>query len=145
MEGNMRNTRALVPSLLNELQGMQDFFDFPFEGFSSLAKVDGSGVTVYEDDKNIFVEAQVPGIKPEDVEVNFEKGVLWVKGETKKERGDVKYHLKSSESFSYRIPVPSHIDEGAMPEATYKDGIIKVSFKKAKISQPKKIQVKEVK
>jgi HSP20 family protein len=141
----MRNNRALVPSLFNELQLMQDFFDFPFEGFSSLTGLEKTGVTVYEDEKNLYVEAQVPGIKPGDVEVNLEKGILWIKGETKKERGDVKYHLKSSEAFSYRIPIPTHVEEGAMPEATYKEGIIKITFKKTKISQPKKIHVKEEK
>ena len=141
----MRRANALVPSLLNELQDMQDFFDLPFEGFSSLARVEAAGVTVYEDEKNLYIEAHVPGIGANDVQITFEKGVLWIKGETKKERGDVKYHLKCSESFSYRVPVPGRIDEGSIPKATYKDGVIKIAFEKKKGTGAKKIEVQEEK
>ena len=44
-----------------------------------------SGLSMSEDDKNVFVEASLPGIDPKDVEVTFDKGVLWIRGSAKEE------------------------------------------------------------
>lgn len=133
---------ALIPSLLNEIQDIRDFFDFDVEPISDFFKQNG-GLTIYENEDKIFVEAAVPGVASKDVQVNFEKGILWIKGESKKERGNVRYHAKSIESFSYRIPIPQSVDEKNIPGASYKDGVIKITFLKSKAAQPKKIEVKE--
>jgi len=102
-----------------------------------------SGLSVYEDDKNVFVEAAVPGVEPEDVEVTFDKGVLRIKGETKKEEKGKKYYRQASGSFYYQVLVPGNIDQESEPEATCKNGIIKLTFKKVPEAQPKKITVKK--
>lgn len=103
-----------------------------------------NGVSVYEDENKIYVEAAVPGINPKDVDVTFQDGYIWVRGETKEEEEDKKkkYYRKASQSFSYRVAVPGEIDASKDPEATYKHGVMTISLAKSPKVQPKKIQVK---
>src|SRR5690349_6402523 len=84
-----------------------------------------SGLSVSEDDKNVYIEAAVPGIDPKDVEVTFDKGVIWIRGEVADEEKEVKkYYRKSSNAFSYRVAVPGDIDPNTEPEAICKNGVI---------------------
>lgn len=103
-----------------------------------------SGLTVSEDEKNVFVEASMPGLSADKIEVTFEKGVLWVRGSVEESEEDKKkkFYRKASSSFSYRIAVPGNIDEGSEPEAVYKNGVMKVTFHKIAQVEPKKIAVK---
>lgn len=103
-----------------------------------------SGISVSEDERNVYVEASLPGIDPKDVEVTFDKGVLWIKAEARDVEEDKKkkYYHKATRSFSYRIAVPGEIDAAKDPMATSKNGIMKVTFEKKPQAQPKKINVK---
>jgi len=102
-----------------------------------------SGLSVSEDDKNIFIEASLPGIKPENIDVTFQDGYLWIKGEVKEEEKDKsrKYYREATKSFSYRVAVPGEVDSSIDPVAKYKHGIMTVSFTKSPKAQPKKIQI----
>jgi HSP20 family protein len=102
-----------------------------------------SGLSISEDDKNVYIEAALPGIDPKNIEVTFNKGIVWIKGETASEEKDgKKYYRKATSSFSYRVAVPGEIDQNSEPAATYKNGVMKVIFAKLPQSQPKKIAVK---
>ncbi len=103
-----------------------------------------SGVTISEDEKHVYVEAAVPGVDPKDIEVTFDKGALWIKGEGKEEEEDKKkkYYRKATSAFSYRIGVPGEINDKEEPEAHCKNGVMKVTFIKSPKSQPRKISVK---
>lgn len=101
-----------------------------------------SDLAISEDDKKVYVEAAVPGINPSDIEVTFDKGIVWIKGETKEEESKKKYYRKATSSFSYRVAVPGEIDHTTEPEATCKNGVMTVAFTKAEKAQPKKIAVK---
>jgi len=106
------------------------------------ASSQGGGLSISEDEKYIYVEAAVPGIDPKDVEITFDKGALWIKGEAKEEKKDKKYYRKATRSFSYRIMVPGDLDPNQEPEASCKNGVMTVKFAKSPKSQPKKITVK---
>ncbi|MFA6119469.1 MAG: Hsp20/alpha crystallin family protein [Parachlamydiales bacterium] len=133
----MKHHRALIPSILNEMDEFRDFFDLDIN-----SRYDNSGISLYENQDKVFVEASLPGVNPKEIQINFEKGVLWIKADVKREEKDVKYHLKSQESFSYRVLVPSRVDENSTPNAVYKDGILKITFEKSKFSKAHKIEVK---
>lgn len=104
-----------------------------------------SGLTISEDDKSVFIEAAMPGLTGDQIEVTFDKGVLWLRGSANEEEADKtkKFYRKASSSFSYRVMVPGKIDESQEPIATYKNGVMKVAFHKIAETQPKKIAVKE--
>ncbi len=103
-----------------------------------------TGLTISEDEKNIYVEAATPGLKLEDIEIDLEQGVLLIRGEGQEieEDKNKKYYRKSSNSYSYRVALPSHIDEKKEPKAVYKDGVIKLTFNKVQQAQTKKIALK---
>ena len=102
------------------------------------------GLTIYEDKKNVNVEAFLPGLTAKDIEITLDKGILWIKGEKREEEEDKekKYYRRASNSFSYRVTLPANVDEKSEPKATFKDGILKLIFQKAPQSQAKKITIK---
>lgn len=104
-----------------------------------------SGLSLSEDDKNIYVEADLPGLQAEDIELSFDKGVLMVRGSrSEEEKGKKKkYYRKASSSFFYRVNLPDQINESKEPEATYKNGVLLVTFAKAAGIVPKKIPIKK--
>lgn len=134
--------RALIPTIFDELDDWKNVFslDLPTKSW------DNTGLTLYENEEEVNVEAHVPGIQPKDIQVTFEKGVLFIKAETAKTADEnqdgSKYHMRASSSFSYRVPLPNHIDETTAPDAICKDGILKVSFKKSRAAKSQKIEVK---
>lgn len=117
-----------------------------WEDISDLSPLNGTlnGLSISEDSKNVYVEAALPGVDPKNIDVSFEKGVLWIKGDTKEEESGKKYYRKASSSFSYRITVPGEVDFQTEPVATCKNGRMTVAFEKSKKVQPKKIVVKTV-
>ena len=102
-----------------------------------------NGLTISEDDKNIYVQAAVPGVDPKDIEVTVDHGVVWIKGESKEEETNKKFYRKAARSFSYRVAVPGDINPGTDPEARVKNGVMTVIFSKSPKAQPKKISVQE--
>ncbi len=104
-----------------------------------------SGISISEDDKHVYITAALPGVAEDNVDMTFNKGVLWVKGESKAEETDKnrKYYRRATSSFSYRVAVPGEIDTSTEPEATFKNGVMTVSFTKSPATQPKKITIKK--
>jgi HSP20 family protein len=123
---------------------LPDFWDEDEEWLTTPSSQ--TGLSIYEDEDKVYVEAAVPGIDPKDVDITFQDGYLWIRGETKEEAEDKKkkYYRKATQSFSYRVAVPGEIDENKDPEATYKHGVMTIAFTKSPKTQPKKIQVKKV-
>lgn len=141
----IQDPKKLLPSIFN-----RDFPDFIFRlpslGEFESMKNDRSdqGLSVYEEDNRFIVEAAVPGLKESEIEINLNKGVLWIKGEKKDEESDKdkKYYRRSYRSFSYSVALPEQIEDKEDPEASYDNGILKVVFKKAKSAESKRIAIK---
>ncbi len=131
----------------------RSYFDFsPFRMPSIFDDMDdlvpeiasANNFSISEDNKHIHVDAAMPGIKPDDIEVTFDKGVLWVRGQAREEDEDKdrKYYRKAQQTFSYRIAVPGDIDFNVEPQASYENGMIRVTLAKSPKSQPKKLTIK---
>lgn len=118
------------------------FFDENEEGWDLIPQ-ETSNLSISEDQNNVYIEAALPGLKQEDIEVTLDKNVLWIRGEKKEEEKDKKFYKKATSSFSYRVAVPGEVDEKKEIEASYKNGIMKVTFPKAKKTEPKKITIKK--
>lgn len=129
----------------------KNFFSFPGLSFTDVLDndllsipSDKDGLSVYEDDKKIYIEASLPGIDPNDVDITYQDKYLWIRGESKTEEKDKKkkYYSKATNSFSYRVAIPGDINIDKEPEATCKNGIMTISFTKSEKAQPKKIKIK---
>jgi HSP20 family protein len=106
---------------------------------------DPTGLSVSEDEKNIYVEAALPGLSPEDIEMTLDKDTLCIQGEKKEEIEDKKrkFYQKASKRFAYRVSIPGNTNPNLEPNAKYENGILKVAFTKSQPSQPKKITIKK--
>jgi HSP20 family protein len=104
-------------------------------------------IDVKEDDKNITVHAEVPGVPKENINIDFENGNLTISGERKHEKKEENEHYHRIERmygrFSRTIAVPENIDPKTIV-ANYKDGVLEIILPKPQESQPKstKIQIK---
>jgi HSP20 family protein len=105
-------------------------------------------VDMYETDKAVVMETPLAGMRPEDVSVSVEKGVLTLKGESKKEHEveEKNYYRKEvrSGSFYRQLALPAPVLEDKVT-AEFKDGILKITCPKAAPNHTKKIDVKVVK
>jgi HSP20 family protein len=88
---------------------------------------------VYETDKDLVVEMQVPGFKKEDIKVSFQDDYLKVEGkaEEEKEEKEKNYWRKEIRrgSFVRVIPLPKKVDP-RKAKANFKDGVLKISLPK---------------
>ncbi|GIW65108.1 MAG: heat-shock protein [Candidatus Parcubacteria bacterium] len=105
----------------------EDFSLIPFSFTSSLA------TDVYETDKEVVVEIQVPGFKKENIKVSLQDGYLRVEGkyDESSEEKDKNYWRKEIKkgSFARTIPLPRDVEtKGA--KAKFENGILKIILNK---------------
>ena len=125
----------LVPSLFR----WPDFWE------DDVLPASDTGLDVYETDNEVVVKASVAGVKPDNVDITFEKGVLTIVAREEEEDKNEKrkYYRKSSRTYSYRVAVPGNLDVKSEPEAEVENGVVVIKFKKAEEAKPKKIAIKK--
>ncbi len=105
-------------------------------------------INMYETDAAVMVEIALAGVKPEDVDISVQKGVLVLKGQSKKEHEveEKNFYRKEvrSGSFYREIALPTHVQEDKVT-AEFEDGMLKITCPKAEPVQAKKVSVKVVK
>lgn len=87
----------------------------------------------------------IPGVKPEEIDINMENGVLTIKGEKKSESKTEKEGYKRVErtygSFYRRFSLPDTANAEAI-SASSKHGVLEIVIPKREAVLPKKINVK---
>lgn len=135
----------------NELARLHDEMDSLFDGFFRGVGRPFTGckawpvIDVAEKDGAIVVRAEVPGCRPEDIDISVYGNTVTISGE-KKERKEEKekgyYHLESSYgNFRREINLPTDVDEAKI-EAVCKNGVLSVTLPKAEKTKAVKVQVK---
>ena len=104
----------------------------------------GPAMDVYEQGDNLVVEAHLPGITSEDLDVNVERGVLTISGKTEseQERTDRHYLLREKRSgrFSRSLQLPA-MYQTENCRATFEDGVLRLTFPKTEEAKPRRIQI----
>lgn len=99
---------------------------------------------VIDQDNEIVVRAEIPGIDKKDVSIALTDNLLTIKGETQKEKKDDKgnYHRReiSRSSFARTVALPGNVD-AAKASATLKDGVLEIKLTKAEGSKRRTIAV----
>jgi HSP20 family protein len=103
---------------------------WPFGERAALSVADWTpSCNVSETPEEYRIEAELPGVKEEDVEVNVEERVLTLRGERREEREEKgkKFHRVESSygSFMRSFTLPEYADEDKIA-ASYKDGLLTV-------------------
>ncbi len=114
------------------------------EGETAAAVEWAPAVDIKEEADRYVVHADLPGVKPEDIDVDLHNGVLTIKGHRETEAKEEKENYKRIEriygSFYRRFALPESVDEEKI-EAKYDNGVLTITIPKKPQHQPKKISV----
>ncbi len=105
-------------------------------------------VDIYETENAFVLEADLPGIHQENVEINFDRNTLTLSGTraatlpSTEKKGQLRVFSaeRSSGSFSRSVRLPEHVD-GEKIEATFTDGVLKVTIPKSSVAVSRKIAI----
>ncbi len=132
-------------------QGLDKFFDtdrffqVPRARWASEEEAVLPKVNVTENDNSFHLEAEVPGMKDKDINIEVHNGVLTIKGRKENESDTKKenYHIRefSSQSFERSFKLSDRVDAEKV-SAKIDNGILKVDLPKHEQVKPKKVEIK---
>lgn len=101
-------------------------------------------VDIFENDNEVVIKAELPGMNAKDIEVKLENNVLVLRGERRfeKEAKEENYHRVEREygTFSRSFSLPVAVDADKVT-AEYKDGILRIVLPKKEEIKPKPIKI----
>jgi len=140
-------------SLGREMARMQEEIDRLFDHWGVTAEagpalaVSYPPVNIWEDDDFVYAEAELPGLKLEDLKINATgEDQLTIKGERKSAAPEkVEWHRQERGfgKFERGLVLPAGIDP-AKVEARLDNGVLTVKMAKSAAAKPRKITVKAV-
>ena len=141
----MAITRYEPWGLLNQLQRELERAREGGGGEGSIATAEWApAVDIKEESDKFVLQADIPGVKPEDIDVSMEDGVLTIKGEKKTEAKTEQEGYKRVErtygSFYRRFSLPDTANPDAI-SAKSKHGVLEIVIPKREAVKPKKINV----
>ena len=140
--------------MFDRMLGLSRTMDQAFSG-RPFGTASGSGrpqlwlppVDTYETENAFVVEADLPGLHQENIDVNFEQGTLTITGRRgptlpASEQGKLRVYASErlSGAFSRSVRLPEYVD-GEKIQATYANGVLTVHIPKANGALPRKIAV----
>ncbi len=130
---------------------MDTLFDrFWREPFAAFAPAAGAGAFVpdldlSETEATVIVRCELPGVEPQDVDINVAGDVLTIRGEKRVSEEEQKESFELVERewgrFSRSVRLPQRVEPEKV-EAHYKNGVLKVVLPKAEAAKARKIKVK---
>ena len=120
------------------------FGEFPANidlGFSYSPRVD-----IYADEKNIFIDAEIPGIKKEDLKISLQDNILTISGKKKRDEQKDKQFFRNEiicGDFSRSFSLPEDINTENV-DASFENGVLKITIGKqeVKTSKERNIDIK---
>ena len=131
-----------LSSLRTELDRL---FDLSWSGRDSgLFSGWSPALDVFDEKDHFVVNAELPGMKKEDIELSFQDGVLSISGErkqsTEKSEGETYRSERYFGKFQRSVTLQTAVDSSKI-SASYKDGVLSVTLPKSEAAKPKQIQV----
>jgi HSP20 family protein len=142
-----RRTWDPIFDLVTMQQAMDRLFEDSVErrgpGWRRGERVAALAVDVYSTADELVVQASVPGLDPDNVEITIEGETLTIKGETKPPLDNVEYHIQErhygpfSRTLALNVPV-----QPEQAEAVFDKGVLTLTIPKAQESRPRVIKVR---
>ena len=131
----------------NLREELNSFFDMPFSSnfgrTSQLFTGWSPALDLYETGDHFEAVIELPGMRKEDIDISLHDGTLMISGERKHESNNGETTQRTERyvgTFRRSIALPTRVDANKV-NATYQDGILKVTLPKAEEAKPKQIQV----
>jgi HSP20 family protein len=100
---------------------------------------------VHESENGYTIKVSLAGVKPEDVSIQYQKGVLSISGESHEasNREEGTYHVRERRwgRFSRSVSLPETVN-AERAEATFDGGVLTLSVPKAEETKPRQIEIK---
>lgn len=144
---------SLIPWREREVDRFRDEIDKMFRDFftrSPFSRAHEGGdwlpaIDMSESEKEIVVNAEIPGMDGKDIDISLNGRVLTIKGERKQEKEgkEKNYHFLERRygTFSRSFELPADVDSEKI-KASYKDGVLKINLPKTTQQTIKRIEVK---
>ena len=144
-----RPESEMVPRISDLNREMNRLFDTFIRGDlvdeGTLGSAWSPAVDILEQDDSFVLEAELPGLKKDDVKISVQDNILTLRGEKKDEQKESKKGYLRIEtnygSFTRSFTLPTTINSSKI-EAEFKDGILKIQIPKAEEAKSKMIEVK---
>ena len=136
---------SLMPVMRGDY-GLHRLFDDLFEGFpfSGGSVRSLPAVNTWEDEKSYRVEAELPGMDKNDVEISAVGRELRISGKREEKlEENAKYHRRerSFGEFHRMVRFPGDVEAGKI-EARFENGVLTLTVPKAETALPRKIEIK---
>ena len=128
-------------------QRMRRMLDQTFGGWPSPLVTEAPGwsplVDIEEQDDTYVLEAELPGVKREDVNIELVGNELSITGEIKERerKGALRRRTRRTGHFEYRVRLPDQVDASKI-EAGLDQGVLTVRVPKSERAQRQKIEIK---
>ena len=140
---------------VREMTTMQNMMDRLFEDWRPFFDEGRTGIPanalaldVHEDDKSYIISTELPGVKPDQIQVRQEGEYLVIEGETHDENETEAQNGRRAlvkerrfGRYSRRLRLPQNVDFDKS-EATYQDGVLTLTLPKSEARQPRTIPVR---
>ena len=101
-------------------------------------------VDIHEEAGRFVVHADLPGVKPADIEITADKGVLSLRGarnfEQRQDDGHYSRVERITGKFVRTFTLPENVQTDAI-KASFKDGVLELSIPKIAKAEPRRIEV----
>jgi HSP20 family protein len=122
---------------------MESMFNWPMEEFG-FGQTEFPAINMKEGDKEVSVQAELPGMEAKDLDISVQNGNLVLQGEKRFEdeenREDYQRVERAYGSFYRVVPLPTEVDEDNV-KASFKNGVLEVKLPKTAPRQGKKIEI----
>jgi len=131
--------------LANLREEMNRFFERPHSnGGSDAFNAWAPALDLYEDNENIIVRAELPGMNKQDIDVSLHENIITISGERRNEK---KYEASETSRqervfgrFTRSLSLPKVVNASKVT-ASYKDGVLTVTLPKAEEAKPRQIEI----
>jgi len=126
---------------INRLDSLFESFFGDEGGFLGQAWT-GAPLAMWEDEDRICIEAELPGVADEDLDITVHNGMLFIRGERKPEEGRrYLYNGRTYGRFERVVTLPEAVETDDV-QATMKDGVLRIELPKSPEAKPRKITLK---
>jgi len=140
--------RYRVPTVWRDMDRLQHDMNRLFDSYYPVRQHTAPNfpaMNVWSSDEGLVLTAEVPGIRPEDIDVSVVGETLNLTGSRKpedlKEGGRYHRQERGYGKFSRTIQLPFPVDVNKV-DATFKNGLLHISLPRAEADKPRKIAVK---
>lgn len=138
-----RSFEGITRKMQNIASEMEKGFNVEYGSFAPR-------IDIYEDEKSLYLQAELAGVKKEDVKVSInDENVLIIKGEKKRElktenKDDERCFLRVERAygeFTRSFMLPENIDKDSI-SAKYDSGVLEITLAKKEPEKPKEVEIK---